>query len=226
MEILKELPAKTIKIPPGVPLSTYAVNIADAMQDIVNPESHGSTSVRDTNLSSIIEESTKVKKPEISWKKASLWGALAIGIIALIFAYLSQGQAEDNITQLKAELQQAKQELAQRQDSAGQAKQTEDSISRMLAAAQQIKQENQSVFSPRDSVSDVKLLAQSLPPATIFNTIDITPEQITIKGITTIQERVVDYVRTLESSRAFSSVNIIWIDHAGTGVSFMITIVR
>jgi Tfp pilus assembly PilM family ATPase/Tfp pilus assembly protein PilN len=226
VEIIKGLPAKTMNIPPGLPLATFAVNVADAMQDIVNPESRGSTSVRDTNLSSIIEESTKVKKPEISWKKAGLWGALAIGIIALIFAYLSQGQAEDKIAQLKAGLQQAKQELAQKQDSAGQAKQTEDSISRMLAAVQQLKQENQSVFSPRDSVSDVKLLAQSLPPATIFDTIDITPGQITIKGTSTIQERVVDYVRTLESSRAFSSVNIIWIDRASTGVAFMITIIR
>lgn len=233
VEILNQLPPGTLSVPPAVPFATFAVNISDALQEKVTAghPAPGPTPDRDINLTNIIEERASVKKPEVPWRRVIVGGVLAIGIIALAVAFLSQRQAEGKITQFKAELQQAKQELVQRQASAAQAKQTEDKINQIIASTQKIKQENQSIFSPRDSVSELKSLTQSLPTATTFDTIDVNPNQINIKGITTSQERVVEYVRSLESSGIFTSASIIWIDRTSLGnnipgISFLITIIR
>ena len=62
-----------------------------------------------------------------------------------------------------------------------------------------------------------------------FNSIDVTTAKISINGITTLQERVVEYVRTMEQSKVFTSVSIIWIDRASNkdmGISFLIAIER
>jgi Tfp pilus assembly protein PilN len=232
VEILKELPANTVVMPPEAPLATFAVNIGDALQDGV-PHAHPAGDpalVRDINLHNIIEERAGGKKNVISIKKVLLSAVLVIGIGALAAAYLSQNQAGVKVAQLKAELQQAKQELTLIQAASGLAAQTSNTLNAVIASAQQIEQDNQKILNPRDSVSDLKFLTQSLPLASTFNTIDISSGQININGITTAPERVIDYVRSLEASGKFAAANIIWIDRYGIGnsplISFLITIIR
>jgi Tfp pilus assembly protein PilN len=232
VEILKELPANTVVIPPEAPLAAFAVNIGDALQDGV---SHGHPAsdpalVRDINLQNIIEERAGGKKHVISIKKVLLSAALVIGIGALAVAYLSQNQASVEVAQLQAELQQAKRQLTQTQAAVDLAAQTSNTINAMISSTQQIERENQKILNPRDSVSDLKFLTQSLPPASTFNTIDISSGQININGTTTAPERVIDYVRSLETSGKFAAANIIWIDRYQSVnnplISFLITIIR
>jgi Tfp pilus assembly protein PilN len=140
-----------------------------------------------------------------------------------------QNQAGVKISQLKAEFQQAKTQLVQKQASTNMTGQTEASIRQIIASTAQIKSESQNILNPRDSVSDLNFLTQSLPPGTTFNSLNVNAEQISLTGITTAQERVMEYLRTLESSGLFSAVNIIWIDkgpNAGMGISFLIVIIR
>jgi hypothetical protein len=219
-------PAGALNIPLDMPLAAYAVNAGAAILEKTSPAANESDYSCEIDLANIVAGRTKIKKPTVTWKKWLPWAVITLGIIALAAAYVSHGQAEAQITSLKTGLQHYKQELTLRQDAASQAQQTLDSINRMLATTQQLKTENQNVSNPRDAVSDVKLLTQSLPPATTFGAITFSPAQISISGTATIQERVVEYVRTLEASRRFTSVSIIGIDRAVTGVSFLITIVR
>jgi hypothetical protein len=238
-EVLKHIqensgyPIETLKLPdgalnilPDMPLATYAANAGVAILEKTNLATAEPDYTREIDLAGIMAGRTKVKKPAVPWKKWLPWAVIALGLIALLAAYVSRGQAEAQLTSLKAGLQHYEQELTMRQNAADQAQQTQDSINRVLATTQQLKTQNQNVFNPRDSVSDVKLITQSLPPATSFGAINISPAQISITGTTTIQEKVVEYVRALEASRRFASVSIIWIDRSGTGMAFLITIVR
>jgi Tfp pilus assembly protein PilN len=233
VEILKQLPANTVLMPPEAPLATFGVNIGDALQDGI-PHGHPSTDpalVREINLHNIIEEQSGEKKHPFSLKKVLLAAVLVIGVIAMVPAYLSQNQASAKITQLQAELKQAKQQLAQKQAASAPATQTLNNINTIMSTAQQLEQGNSKILNPRDSVNDLKFLTKSLPPASTFNTIGVSSTQININGTTSAPELVVEYVRTLETSGRFAAANIIWIDHAGGSVSnplvsFLISIVR
>jgi Tfp pilus assembly PilM family ATPase/Tfp pilus assembly protein PilN len=227
VEILKEMPANTLAIPPEVPLATFAVNIGVALRDRVPPGYPAL--VREINLTNIIARRAVVKKHEGLGKILLPSAVLALGLLALIPAYLLQNQAGVKISQLKAEFQQAKTQLVQKQASTNMTGQTEASIRQIIASTAQIKSESQNILNPRDSVSDLNFLTQSLPPGTTFNSLNVNAEQISLTGITTAQERVMEYLRTLESSGLFSAVNIIWIDkgpNAGMGISFLIVIIR
>jgi Tfp pilus assembly PilM family ATPase len=229
VEILRELSSNTLVIPPEVPLATYAVNIGVALRDRALPGAGTPAPIRDINLTHIATERSAVKKQSGPGKNLVFSAILALGIIALIGAYLSQTRAEDKISQLKAEFQQSQTQLTQRQQSAALAGQIEASINQTIASTRQIISESQKIFSPRDIVNDLDFLTRSMPPATTFNYFNVIDSQISMGGITTSQERVVEYVRTIESSALFSTANIIWIDKgSGTGpsVSFMIIIIR
>jgi Tfp pilus assembly protein PilN len=231
VELLHELPAGTVIIPPEVPLATFAVNIGDALQDGV-PQGYpaaGPALVRDINLRDIITERAGSKKPEGLLRKVLLATALVIGVGALAAAYLWQNQAGAEVIQLQTELQQAKQELAQVQAAAALAAQTTNNINEILASTQKLEQQNQEILSPRDSVNDINLLTGALPPATTFETINVSSGQISIEGTTTSPERVMEYVRSLESSGKFTAANIIWIDKntdKTLNISFLMNIIR
>ncbi len=233
VESLNEPPPDTVIIPPEVPLSTFAVNIGDALQDGVQ---HGypaadQTLVQDINLRDIIEGRAGGKKHEGLLREVLLVSALVIGIGGLASAFLSQNEAVDRVAFLQAELQQSQQELVQIQASAALDMQTLNTINEIISSTQRLEQQNQEILNPRDGVSDINLLTKSLPPATTFNTIDVNSSQISIAGITTAPERVMEYVRSLESSGIFTAANIIWIDKFSNAnneisISFLITVIR
>jgi Tfp pilus assembly protein PilN len=231
VEILK-LPADTVVMPPEAPLASFAVNIGDALQNgiphtrpLIDP-----ALVHEINLHNIAAARASGKKQAVSVKKVLLSVALVIGVGALAAAYYSQNQAGVQVAQLQAELQQAKRQLTQTQAATDLAAQTTGNINAMISSTQQIARDNQRILNPRDSVSDLNFLTQSLPTASTFNTIDVSAGQISINGITTAPERVVDYVRSLETSGKFTAANIIWIDRYQSGdnllISFLITITR
>ena len=231
VEILRELPANTLAVPPEVPLAAYAVNIGVALCDRVPPGHPATESVmsRDINLADIIAEREGAKKHKGSGKILILAAVLILGLAGIVTAFISQNQAGDEISQLKTELQQAKEQLAQIQDASKLTVKTEENIKQIIASTQQIKSESQKVFNSRDSVLDLNSLTQAMPPATTFNLINLNSEQISITGITTDQERVMEYVRAIESSGLFTAANIIWIDRgptSGPGISFLIVIIR
>jgi Tfp pilus assembly PilM family ATPase/Tfp pilus assembly protein PilN len=232
VEMLNEIPADTVVIPAEVPLATFAVNIGDALQDGI-PRGHPSAEpalVRDINLQQIIDEQTGVKKGGGLSRKTLLAAALVIGVGALAFAYLSQNQAGTETARLQSELQQAKQELARLEQASALAGETEANINAIISSTRLLEQQNQRIFNPRDSVSDLKSLTQAMPPGTTFNTLDVSSGQISVAGVTASPEQVVAYVRSLEASGKFSAANIIWIDKAqnagSTAISFLITIIR
>jgi Tfp pilus assembly PilM family ATPase/Tfp pilus assembly protein PilN len=228
VEILRELPANTLAGPPEVPLAAYAVNIGVALRDRALPNVGDQALLREINLTSIAARSAVKKQTGMS-KNLVFPAILALGIIAFVGGYLSQTSAGDKISQLKADLQQSQTQLTQKQQSVALVSQTETGISQKIAGARQIISESQKIFSPRDSVKDLDFLTRSMPPATTFNYFDVNDSQISMAGITTSQERVVEYVRAIESSGLFSAANIIWIDKgSGTSpsVTFMIVIIR
>jgi Tfp pilus assembly protein PilN len=120
--------------------------------------------------------------------------------------------------------------MTQAKASADAAAQISKDINTTISLTQQMERDNQQMLNPRDSVSDLKLLTQSLPAASTFNTVDVSAAQININGITAAPERVIDYVRTLEASGKFKAANIVWIDRVGAGsnaiITFLITVVR
>lgn len=232
VETPSELTVNKLVIPADVPQSVYAVNISAALRDRTLPWSPAAdvNLVRDINLAGIIaSQSASAKKHEGLGKKWILTAVIAVGVLSLVTAFLSQIQAESKIRLLTTELQQAKEILGEKQASAVLAAKTEDTIRKLTASTQQWQTETQKILNPRDTVSDLNLLTQSMPPATTFDSIDVTTVKISISGITTVQERVVEYVRALEQSEVFTSVSIIWIDRASNkdmGISFLIVIER
>jgi Tfp pilus assembly PilM family ATPase/Tfp pilus assembly protein PilN len=231
VDTFKELPANTLVIPPEVPLAAYAVNIGAAMYNMMpSPTSANNPAfVREINLANIISEQSISTKVKGSNKKWILCAVLAIGVISLAAAFVFQYQASGKISQLTTELQQVNHQLAQKQNAARQAVTTETNIKQILSATQQLKNDYLKVLNPRDIISDINLLTQSMPPGTTFKIIDMNSVQISINGITTTQERVIEYVKSLEFSGAFSSASIIWMDRAsntGASIAFLIVIIR
>jgi Tfp pilus assembly PilM family ATPase/Tfp pilus assembly protein PilN len=231
VDTLKELPANTLVIPPEVPLSAYAVNVGAAMYGMKPPVTAAGDSafVREINLANIITQQSVATKVKGSHEKWMLCAVLTIGVISLMTAFVFQHQASGKIAQQKMEIQQVNYQLAQKQNAVKQAGATATNINQIISAAQQLKNNYLKVLNPRDIISDINLLTQSMPPGTTFKNIEVNSTQISINGVTTTQERVIEYVKTLESSGAFSSASIIWIDRAsntGVSIAFLIVINR
>ena len=228
LEVLKRLPVNTVTVPSDLPLAAYAVNIACAIHDMANAPRRGAEATsREIDLTAATEERAKPPKQPRSWLKTLFWGALAVGAIALISGVVSQFQSISTLSQLEQSLTQSQQTLTQKQASVKQSTQIENVINQQIATRQKLDSELQMILHPRETVADMNLITRSFPAATVFNTIDVTQDQITINGVTTIQEKVVEYVRTLEASGSFKSVNIVWITRSGTAsIGFMITIDR
>jgi Tfp pilus assembly protein PilN len=228
LEVLKRLPANTVTVPSDLPLAAYAVNIACAIHDMANAPRRGvEATSREIDLTAAAEERAKPPKQPRSWLKTLSWGALAVGAIALISGVVSQFQSINTLSQLEQSLTQSQQALTLKQTSVKQALQTESVINQKIATKQKLDSELQMILHPRETVADMSLITRSFPPSTFFNTIDVTQDQITINGVTTVQEKVVEYVRTLEASGSFKSVGIIWLMRSGTAnVAFEVTIDR
>jgi Tfp pilus assembly protein PilN len=231
VKVLAQLPSGPLNAPPEFPLSSYAVNIGASLQNNIPRRSGVAPApTGEINIAGILDERNRDTHPLFSIKKLAAGTIIAIGVIALGLGYFSQAQEQDKITGLQGQLQQVRMELTQKQDSVKTAAQTEDAINKMAAASLQLNVENRNIFNPRDSVADLKFLTQSLPSSTTFDSIEVNVKQITIRGNTTVEEHVVDYVRTLESSTLFSSVSIGWLDRAATTgsnvITFLITINR
>ncbi len=232
VELLRELPANTVTVPPDAPLASFAVNIGDALQDGLPRRRPAADPflVREINLQHITAEQAAVKKRPLSLKMLTITAFLVISTGALAAGYLSQSQTGAQAVQLRIELQQAREQLSQVQAASALAAKTTGDINAALANKQRLERENQLILNPRDSVADIRLLTRSLPPAATFNNIEVSPGQISINGITTSPEQVVTYVRSLEASGKFAAANIVWLDRYSGGkspvITFLITIVR
>ncbi|HTY82363.1 MAG TPA: PilN domain-containing protein [Dehalococcoidales bacterium] len=226
IEVLKRLPGSSLTVPSDLPLAAYAVNIACVIHDSTNAPRRGSEpTFKEIDMASAGEERAKAPKKPTSWLKKLFWGAVAVGVIALVSGAISQFQAMNTISQLEQSLNLSQQTLTQKQSSVKQFQQTESLINQKLASKQKLDDELKLFLNQRETVADMDLITRSFPASTYFTTIDVGSEQITINGVTTIQEKVVEYIRTLENSGSFKSVEIEWIKSNGaSSVAFMITI--
>jgi Tfp pilus assembly PilM family ATPase/Tfp pilus assembly protein PilN len=230
-ELLKQPLTDKVKLPSEFPFSLFAINVGDVLQDEIIDGATGKNLAlcRDLNIRNIIDERTGGRKTGGILKPLLLSAVLTIGIGALVAAYIFQTQAGVKATQLQSELRQAHQQLVQMQAAASLAVQTENDINKILSSARLIEQQNQSLLNPRDNVSDLNFLTQSLPPATSFSTIEVNVNQITMDGTTAAPERVIEFVRKLELSAKFTAVDIVWINRSANsgnnmGIGFLITI--
>jgi len=99
------------------------------------------------------------------------------------------------------------------------AKQVEDTIGKIVADTDAIQEEHQRILGHKgDVTSNLELVTNALPDGTKFTSIDIEPEELTVKGEVNNAFTVISYINSLEKDGGFSEILIAEISEAGNNI--------
>jgi Tfp pilus assembly PilM family ATPase/Tfp pilus assembly protein PilN len=214
-----------------LPLHEYAANAGSILVNLFPkkeagrdlPPYHNISLARLASRARVVDSSTKLLINLLS--PIFLVGGLA----ALIFAFVSQNQAQTDIAQAQAELEQANSTLSQMQGTSTNTQDIQDMINQIQTQINGISSSYQSVTDSPDFVSDISVITNSLPGGVYFTSLEITPGAIIVNGVTDKAFSVVQFARNLELPGRFSKAIINWIDRSrisDSGFTFLIVIVR
>ena len=216
----------------GLPVHEFAVNAGSMLMSVISEKEAGINTVphRNINLGRIARE---LQGGNISGKldKRVPWSiAIFTGIAALVFAFLSQNQAQTDINLVQEELAEANSGLSQVRSTLDSAQAIQNNINEIEDQIELINSDYQSILNSTDYVSDIAAITLSMPEGVIYSSLEIGSGQISILGRANKASLVVQFARNLESIGDFSKADINWIDvsnsSVGPGYAFMILIIR
>jgi len=198
----------------GWPLNRFAVNAGAARLDAQLERDTGKDAVprRYFNLEKIVKESRPRTDIRKTLKKAWVPVALVAGIGLLAFSYLSQSQLRASIMELEAQTTMSNLELQQKQALADDAMAVKNSIDEITSRIESIIAGRNEILEPPDYISDISSIVASMPPGLTFNSLDITPGGIFLKGVGYEASLVVQFAGNLETTGGFSRAVINMID--------------
>jgi Tfp pilus assembly PilM family ATPase/Tfp pilus assembly protein PilN len=215
-----------------LPLHEYAANAGSMLMDVTPKKETGKDAppYRSINLAKIAMELQGGGTSSKAIKKMLLSGAVLVGIVALVLAFVFQNQAQTDIGQVQEELDQANAQYSQMQNSIDSAQAIQDDIDQTKAQIQSVNTNYLTVIDANDYVSDIAAITRSLPDGVIFTSLKVGPDQISVYGKTDKGSSVVRFARNLESTGGFSLAIINWIDNSNSlndfKLSFLIFITR
>jgi Tfp pilus assembly PilM family ATPase/Tfp pilus assembly protein PilN len=228
IELLKPVNKAIAKLP----LHDYVANAGSMFMDVTPKKETGKdvTPHRSINLVKIATELKGGGTGDKAIRKMLLWGTVAVGVIALVLAFVFQNQAQTDINQVQAELDQANEQYHQMQDTIKSTQSIQDDIDKIEAQIKSANDNYATVIDANDYVSDIGAITRSLPEDFFFTSFKIGRDGISVYGKTIKGSSVVQFARNLESIGGFSVAVINWIDYASSldnfKISFLITITR
>jgi Tfp pilus assembly protein PilN len=199
-----------IEFPPDFPVASYAANIGLALKKTPpKPGAGEGTYYHDININILSGKYRKHRARPLPFRSI-LIGAIPVIAVVCLFP-LSQARAQltaDN-TRLDSELLDVSRQLNLANIIADEASQKEEIIKEITASANTLKATNSSILSTRgDYTYDLERVTRNMPPNTIFTTVEIDNDVISIQGEADSVFAVVDYATALETRETFSEVRI------------------
>lgn len=214
-----------------LPLHEYAANAGSVLMKVLPKKEAGKvlTPYRNINLAKIAGELRGVDTSARSLLKLLSPIILVGGLAALVFAFVSQNQAQTDIVQAQAALDQANLAFSQMQGSYTSTQEIQDMIDQILVQIDVVNSSYESVVGSLDFVNDISIITKSLPKGVVFTSLQINSGSINIFGVMNTTSPVVQFARNLEASGRFSKASISWIDRSNIGdyaFAFLIVITR
>jgi type IV pilus assembly protein PilM len=221
-----------LKFPPAFPIAPYATNIGLVLKKAPpKTVSKGETNgFHDINLN-ILSDKYRVKARPLPMRYIFLPLAM-IAAGGLLFTLLQlKSQANAETSSLQAGLENVSQALHQARLASNEATQIENTINEIVGDTAAIKQEHAYILSKRgDYASTLQLVTSLLPSSTYCTSLEMSTDQITVKGETDYPGKAVDYAEALEKQRGFSEVRVANIGEVETSeitpISFIIVITK
>jgi len=218
-----------IQFPADLPLASYTSNMGLALSKVPpNKKAEGdAVQLHNFNLNILSSKYQSRSKP---FDARNMLVATAFAIIISLLFPLNQlkSQAEAMTAQLQTRLNTISQEVQATRHTIDEAKQIEATIGKIVADTDAIQEEHQRILGHKgDVTSNLELVANALPNGSSFTSIDIEPEEITVKGEVNNAFTVISYINSLEKDGDFSEIRIAEISEAGDNtVPFTIVIYR
>ncbi|OGN94638.1 MAG: hypothetical protein A2Y89_05375 [Chloroflexi bacterium RBG_13_51_18] len=225
-----ELLSPDAKVVTGMPLHEFAVNAGSILMKLVTEREVGKDSApqRNINLGRIARQLQNVNIKSVS-NKAIIGIIVAFtGVVALAYGILSQNQVQDEVSQIQAQLAEAKAEYSTIKTALDASQVIQDNISEIEAQIALVNSEYLSIQESTDYVSDIAAITQSVPEGVVFTSLEIGIGKITVFGRSSTALSVVQFARNLELIGGYSKAEINWIDRAsgsvGPAISFTIVV--
>ena len=225
-----ELLSPVDKVVSGMPLHDFAVNAGSILMKTA-PEKGAGKDVaprRNINLSRIASQLQSAKMASTS--NTVIIGSIAAftGIVALVFGFLSQSQAQDDFAQAQEQLAQVNANYNTIKSVLDASNALQDNIDEVNAQIQMVNVDYESILNSTDHVADIVAVTQSVPEEILFTDLEIGEDQIFIRGGAYTSSSVVRFARNLELIGDFSKADIQRIDWAnstvGPALSFVIIV--
>jgi len=151
-----------------------------------------------------------------------------VGIAALTFAFLSQGQVRTEVSEVQARLDAANTAYNAAQSALDASLAVQSNIDEINAQIDSINTNYQEILASPDYVSDIAAITQSEPEGVDFTALELAADQIVVHGRADLPSSVVLFARNLELIGDFSKAEIERIEFAsssvGLGYSFLIIV--
>ncbi len=220
-----ELLAPTQRGISGLSVHEYAANAGSLFMNVthINPAGKDAAPYQYINLAKISSELKGGKIGGKGMQKLLIPIVVGAGIAALVLAFLLQNQAQTDIDKYQKELTEANTALSQKQSAVGNTKTIQDNINQIEDQIKDIKSSYTAVVGSSDYVKDIAAIQRSLPPKTVFTSLEINTSFINVSGRTVRGITVVEFARNLESIGGFSQATIESIDKSGGENGYTLT---
>jgi Tfp pilus assembly PilM family ATPase/Tfp pilus assembly protein PilN len=214
-----------------LPLHEYAVNAGSLLIDVTPKKENKETPpLRNIILGKIAADLKSGGAGGSGLKKTWLWGAIAVGIVALVLAFFFQSQTQSDIDQVKSDLTKANAQYKEIQNTINHSASIQDDIDKIKAQINSANANYAAVIGGNDYVGDIAAITRSQPENVAFTSFKLATGSISLFGKADKGSSVVQFARNLESIGGFSVASISWINGSNSGddfsINFLINISR
>jgi Tfp pilus assembly PilM family ATPase/Tfp pilus assembly protein PilN len=213
-----------LNLPPDFPILAFAANLGLLYQSQPHSKSKTPDSI------DLIQARRRALSHPLPIKNVVLSGILAGALLLLALVWMTRQQAANQSASLLLKADRLNQELHLANQQLQQANQIQTQITALTGETEMIQTERLEMTGKGELASILTSITQNLPPGTVFTKISSQPNKITIDGLASGREAIVNYIYCLEKQGSYSEVRIALIDanpdQSDLGNSFRIVIER
>jgi Tfp pilus assembly protein PilN len=212
----------TVGFPADFPVDSYAATIGLALKTMPKKAAAKGEAVRftDININLLDGKYRKPKAKPVRARYIVMGVILALAVVLLYPLYRAHAQLQTDNTALEASLNDVRRELNIAVITNEDDNIAEDAITTIYSVTNAVKNASISILGTRGVfTTELELVTSLIPQNTLFTSIEIGPNDISIQGETDSVFTVVDYAAALEATGAFPGVRITLLDDTQPAVA-------
>lgn len=210
--------AMPFECPSDFPAASYAVNIGLALKKMAPKvrSNRATTIVRPIDFN-LLPERYRARPWPVRYMLFSLVAIVAIA--GLFPAYQAKTHSEAETVRLRVELDTPTRQLRQARLAVDREKALTESLNKAMTAAETLEQEHRTILAKGRFAHILRLVWSALPPGARLTSIELTPDQIILKGDANSRSLGLSYGKALEQRSIFTEVNLSELSEATFGIT-------